>query len=209
MSRVVPTLMSHLVPNVTTRTPTGERTVDLYSRLLADRIVYLATPIDGGVANTLIAQLLHLESDGPTKPISLYISSPGGSIAATLGVYDAMQYISAPVRTTCVGEAGPTAALLLAAGEPGQRSMLPHARIVLHQPVTEGQRGAIPDLIVEADELARVRRQLEEILARHSGHSPEQIHADTERDLVLTSAAAKDYGLVDVVLEPRRKVGVG
>jgi len=198
--------VSHLVPNVTTRTPYGERTVDLYSRLLADRIVYLATPIDGGVANTLIGQLLHLESDNPTKPINLYISSPGGAIAPTLGVYDAMQYIAPPVRTTCVGEAGPTAALLLAAGDPGQRRILPHARVVLHQPGTEGQRGAIPDLIVEADEMARVRAQLESIIARHTGRTAEQVRDDTDRDLVLTAEAAREYGLVDVVLEPRKVV---
>ena len=195
--------MSHLVPNVTTRTPSGERTVDLYSRLLADRIVYLATAIDGGVANTLIGQLLHLESEDPSKPVDLYISSPGGPIAPSLGIYDAMQYVAPAVRTTCVGEAGSTAALLLAAGHPGQRRILPHARVLLHQPAAQGQRGAIPDLIVEADELARVRRQQEEILARHTGRSPEQVRDDTDRDLVLAAEAARDYGLVDAVLEPR------
>jgi ATP-dependent Clp protease protease subunit len=196
--------MSTLVPNVTTRTSYGERTVDLFSRLLADRIVYLTSPIDGGVATTMIAQLLHLESDNPTKPISLYISSPGGAIAATLGVYDAMHYIAPPVHTTCIGEAGPTAALLLAAGEPGQRRMLPHARVVLHQPATEGQRGAIPDLIVEADELARIRLQLDEILARHTKRTVEQVRLDTERNLVLTAEGAMDYGLIDAVLAPRK-----
>ncbi|CAN5294134.1 ATP-dependent Clp protease proteolytic subunit [soil metagenome] len=195
--------MSHLIPNVTSRTPQGERTVDLYSRLLADRIIYLGTPIDAGVANTVIAQLIHLESDKPDAPIDLYINSPGGSTPATLGVYDAMGHISAPVRTTCVGEAGPTAALLLAAGEPGFRRILPHARVLLHQPASEGRRGSIPDLIVEAEELARVRRQLESILAAHTGRTAEKVRADTERDLVLTADAAVEYGLVDAILQPR------
>lgn len=196
-------MTSHLVPNVTTRTPTGERVVDVYSRLLADRIVYLGGPVDAGVANTLIAQLLHLESDDPTRRVNLYVNSPGGSISAMLGVYDAMQYLSSPVHTTCVGEAGMTAAVLVAAGTAGERRILPHARIVLHQPAAETQRGSIPDLIVEADEIARVRALLEQVLARHTGRSPEQVQQDTDRDLVLTASAAVEYGLVDAVLEPR------
>jgi ATP-dependent Clp protease, protease subunit len=196
--------VSALVPYVTTRSPQGERTVDLYSRLLADRIVYLGTAVDAGVANTLIAQLIHLEAEAPDTPIDLYVNSPGGSIAAVLGVYDAMRYVAPPVQTTCVGEAGPTAALLVAAGEPGRRRILPHARVVLHQPAVEGRRAAVPDLIVEAEELARVRGQLEAILARHTGRTPEQVRTDTERDLVLTAEAAVEYGLVDAVLQPRR-----
>lgn len=202
-------MSSHLVPNVTTRTPAGERVVDVYSRLLGDRIVYLGGPIDAGVANTLIAQLLHLESDDAAAPINLYVNSPGGSISAMLGVYDAMQYLSAPVHTTCVGEAGMTAGVLVAAGTPGERRILPHARIVLHQPATETQRGSIPDLIVEADEIARVRELLEEVLARHTGRSAAQVQADTDRDLVLTAAAAVEYGLVDAVLEPRTTTSAG
>ena len=200
-------MSSHLIPNVTTRTPTGERTLDVYSRLLAERIVYLGTPIDGGVANSLIAQLIHLEAEKPGAPIDLYVSSPGGSISAVLGVYDAMRYVGCPVQTTCVGEAGPTAALLLAAGEPGHRRALPHARITLHQPGTEGRRGAIPDLLVEAEELARVRALLESILAEHTGRTPEQIRDDTDRDLVLSADEAVTYGLIDAVLEPRTPAG--
>ncbi|MBO9524479.1 MAG: ATP-dependent Clp protease proteolytic subunit [Nocardioidaceae bacterium] len=193
----------YTIPYVTTTTPRGERTVDLYSRLLEDRIIYLGTEIDDGVANALIAQLLHLESANPDLPISLYLNSPGGSITAMLAVYDAMQFVAAPVETTCVGQAAWTAAVLLAGGEPGRRMILPHGRVVLHQPATQG-RGTIPDLILEAEEIARVRTLLEEILSRHTGRTPEQVRADTDRDRVLTAQAAIDYGIVDQVLEPRR-----
>jgi len=196
-------MTQYTIPYVTTRTPRGERTVDLYSRLLEDRIIYLGTEIDDGVANALIAQLLHLESDNPDRPINLYLNSPGGSITAMLAVYDAMQFVAAPVETTCVGQAAWTAAVLLAGGEPGRRMILPHGRVVLHQPATQG-RGTIPDLILEAEEIARVRALLEEILSRHTGRTPEQVRTDTDRDLVLTPDAARDYGIVDEVLQPRR-----
>jgi len=199
-------MSTYTIPYVTTRTPRGERTVDLYSRLLEDRIVYLGTEIDDGVANALIAQLLHLESDNPDLPINLYLNSPGGSITAMLAVYDAMQYVAAPVETTCVGQAAWTAAVLLAGGEPGRRTILPHGRVVLHQPATQG-RGTIPDLILEAEEIARVRTLLEEILSRHTGRSAEQVRSDTDRDLVLTPEAAREYGIVDAVLQPRRLPG--
>lgn len=199
-------MSSYTVPYVTTRTPRGERTVDLFSRLLEDRIVYLGTELDDGVANVLIGQLLHLESDNPDLPINLYINSPGGSITAMLAVYDAMQFVRAPVETTCVGQAAWTAAVLLAGGTPGKRMILPHGRVVLHQPAAQG-RGTIPDLILEAEEVARVRSMLEEILSRHTGRTPEQIREDTDRDLVLTASAAVDYGLVDEVLRPRGTPG--
>ena len=195
-------MSSYTVPYVTTRTPRGERTVDLFSRLLEDRIVYLGTEIDDGVANVLIGQLLHLESDNPDLPINLYINSPGGSITAMLAIYDAMQFVRAPVETTCVGQAAWTAAVLLAGGAPGKRTILPHGRVVLHQPAAQG-RGTIPDLILEAEEIARVRAMLEEILASHTGRTALQVREDTDRDLVLTAAAAVDYGLVDEVLRPR------
>ncbi|WP_310963680.1 ClpP family protease [Nocardioides terrisoli] len=195
-------MSSYPIPYVTTRTPRGERTVDLFSRLLEDRIVYLGTELDDGVANVLIGQLLHLESESPDLPISLYVNSPGGSISAMLAVYDAMQFVRAPVETTCVGQAAWTAAVLLAGGAPGRRTILPHGRVVLHQPAAQG-RGTIPDLILEAEEVARVRTLLEEVLARHTGRTPAQVRADTERDLVLTADAAVDYGLVDQVLAPR------
>jgi ATP-dependent Clp protease, protease subunit len=199
-------MSSYTVPYVTTRTPRGERTVDLFSRLLEDRIVYLGTELDDGVANVLIGQLLHLESDNPDLPINLYINSPGGSITAMLAVYDAMQFVRAPVETTCVGQAAWTAAVLLAGGTPGKRTILPHGRVVLHQPAAQG-RGTIPDLILEAEEIARVRAMLEEILSRHTGRTAEQIREDTDRDLVLTADAAVAYGLVDEVLRPRGTAG--
>ena len=192
-------MSTYTIPYVVQQTPRGERTVDLYSRLLSDRIIYLGTEIDDGVANAVIAQLLHLASEAPTSPISLYINSPGGSITAMLAIYDAMQFVASPVETTCVGQAAWTAAVLLAGGEPGHRQMLPHARVVLHQPATS-QRGTIPDLIVEADEVARIRTLLEEILAHHTGRTAEQVRDDTDRDLVLPGQAAVDYGIADTVL---------
>jgi ATP-dependent Clp protease protease subunit len=196
-------MSSYTLPYVVQQTPRGERTVDLYSRLLADRIVYLGTGLDDGVANAVIAQLLHLASEDADAPISLYVNSPGGDISAMLAVYDAMQFVAAPVHTTCVGQAAWTAAVLLAGGEPGHRSILPHGRVVLHQPATQG-RGSVPDLIVEAEEVARVRLLLEELLAHHTGRSPQQVREDTDRDLVLPGAAAVDYGIVDVVLSSQR-----
>jgi ATP-dependent Clp protease protease subunit len=195
-------MSSYTIPYVTTRTSRGERTSDIYSRLLEERVVYLGTPIDDGVANAIIAQLLHLESQDPTSPISLYINSPGGSVPAMLAVYDAMQFVRAPIETTCVGQAVATAAVLLSAGAPGHRQVLRHGRVVLHQPAAEG-RGAIPDLILEAEEVGRVRSLLEELLARHTGHTAAQVREDTDRDLVLTAEAALEYGVVDTVLEHR------
>ena len=198
-------MSQYTIPSVVEKTVRGERAVDIYSRLLTDRIIYLGTEIDDGVANVVIAQMLHLASENPEAPISLYLNSPGGSITAMLAVYDAMQFVSTPVETTVVGQAAWTAAVLLAGGEPGRRFILPHGRVVLHQPATQG-RGTIPDLIVEADEVARVRLLLEQILAKHSGRTPEQVREDTDRDLVLPGQAAVDYGLADVVLESQRPV---
>ncbi|MDT4912322.1 MAG: ATP-dependent Clp protease, protease subunit, partial [Pseudonocardiales bacterium] len=176
--------------------------VDIYSRLLADRVIYLGTGIDDGVANAIIAQLIHLESESPEQSINLYINSPGGSIPATLAIYDAMQYIQCDVETTCVGQAAATAAMLLAGGAPGKRQILPHGRVVIHTPAAEG-RGTIPDLVLEADEVERIRTMLEQIFAEHTGRSPEQIREDTERDLILTPQAAVAYGVVDSVLTRR------
>ncbi|AKT50657.1 ClpP family protease [Arsenicicoccus sp. oral taxon 190] len=195
-------MSSYTIPYVTTRTNQGERTVDIYSRLLGDRIIYLGTEIDDGVANAVIAQLIHLESDSPDRPVELYLNSPGGSIPAMLAIYDAMQYVRCAVHTTCVGQAASTAAVLLAGGAAGHRSMLPHGRVVIHAPAGEG-RGAVPDLILEADEIARVRTLLEDILARHTGRSREQIREDTERDLILTAQGALDYGVVDTIVAAR------
>ena len=195
-------MSSYAIPFVTTQHPRGERTLDIYSRLLADRIIYLGTGIDDGVANTVIAQLIHLESDNSDAPIALYLNSPGGEIPAMLAIYDAMQYVRPLVQTTCVGQAVSTAALLLAGGASGHRSILPHGRVVLHQPAAQS-RGTIPDLIIESDEIARVRALLEELLAQHTGRGAEQIRDDTDRELVLTATAARDYGLVDHVVTAR------
>jgi len=195
-------MSTYTIPYVVQQTPRGERTVDLYSRLLADRIIYLGTEIDDGVANAVIAQLLHLASEEPTSAISLYINSPGGSITAMLAIYDAMQFVASPVETTCVGQAAWRAGVLLAGGEPGRRQMLPHARVVLHQPAAHG-RGTIPDLILQADEVVRVRTQLEEILSTHTGRDVTTLRHDTDRDRVFDAIGAVNYGLADRVLDPR------
>lgn len=197
---------TYTIPSVVEKTVRGgERAVDIYSRLLTDRIVYLGTEIDDGVANVVIAQLLHLESDSPETPINLYLNSPGGSVSAMLAIYDTMQFVRSPVGTTCVGQAGSSAAVLLAAGAPGSRTVLPHARVVLHQPSGGGQ-GTLPDLAVQAKEIARVRSEMEQILARHTGQPVERLREDTERDLVLTAPEAVDYGLVDAILDSRKQV---
>jgi len=200
-------MSSYTIPSVVEKTRSGERAVDVYSRLLTDRIVYVGTPIDDGVANVVIAQLLHLESESPDAEINLYLNSPGGEPTAMLAIYDTVQFIRAPVATTCVGQAASTAAVLLAAGQPGRRTVLPHARIVLDQP-SAGRRGTLPDLQVEAAEVARVRTELVELLARHTGRSLEQVRADTERDLVLGAEDAVAYGVVDTVLESRKLTAV-
>ena len=196
-------MSSYTIPSVVETTRRGERAVDIYSRLLSDRIVYVGTPIDDGVANVVIAQLLHLESENPDTEINLYLNSPGGEPTSMLAVYDTIQFIRAPVATACVGQAASTAAVLLAAGAPGRRTVLPHARIVLDQP-SAGRQGTLPDLLVEAKEVARLRTELVELLAKHTGRSVDQVRADTERDLVLGAADAVAYGVVDSVLESRK-----
>jgi len=193
---------SYTIPSVVEKTHHGERAVDIYSRLLTERIVYVGTEIDDGVANVVIAQLLHLESESPDTEISLYLNSPGGSVSAMFGIYDTMQYVRAPVATLCVGQAGSSAAVLLAAGATGRRAVLPHARVVLHQPSGGGQ-GTLPDLAVQAKEMARVRREMESVLAQHTGRTPDQIREDTDRDLILTAAEAVEYGAADAVLSSR------
>jgi ATP-dependent Clp protease protease subunit len=195
-------MSSYLVPNVVSAHPRGDRIMDVYSHLLTERIVYLGTAIDAGVANALIAQLLHLEADSPGREIAMYINCEGGDPAAMLAIYDTMQYVQSPVATTCVGQAIATGAVLLAAGAPGRRAALPHARIVLHQPSGQG-RGTIPDLILAADEIVRVRAELETVLASHTGQTVETLRRDTDRDRVFIAEAARDYGLIDEVLPPR------
>jgi ATP-dependent Clp protease, protease subunit len=193
---------TYTIPNVITRVPGGERIMDVYSHLLSSRIVYLGTAIDSGVANALIAQLLHLEAENPDQEINLYINSEGGDPSAMLALYDTMRYIKPPVATTCVGQAVAAGAVLLAAGEPGLRAVLPHTRVVLHQPAVRG-RGTIPDLILQADEVVRVRTQLEEILSAHTGRGVADLRHDTDRDRVFDAAGAVAYGLADQVLDQR------
>jgi ATP-dependent Clp protease, protease subunit len=195
-------MSTYTIPNVITRVPGGERIMDVYSHLLSSRIVYLGTAIDSGVANALIAQLLHLEAENPEQEINLYINSEGGDPSAMLALYDTMTYIKPPVATTCVGQAVAAGAVLLAAGEPGRRALLPHTRVVLHQPAAQG-RGTIPDLILQADEVVRVRTQLEEILSVHTGRSVADLRHDTDRDRVFDAVDAVAYGLADQVLDRR------
>ena len=195
-------MSTYPIPNVIAQHPRGERIMDVYSHLLTERIIYLGTAIDAGVANALIAQLIHLESVDPDRDVQLYVNCEGGDPSAMLAIHDTLRYISPDVATTCVGQAISVGAVLLAAGAPGKRAALSHARVVLHQPSTQG-RGPIPDLILEADELVRVRSDIEGILARATGRTPEQLRLDTDRTRVLTAAAAKDFGIVDEVMDVR------
>jgi ATP-dependent Clp protease protease subunit len=195
-------MSSYTIPNVIAQHPRGERIMDVYSHLLSERIIYLGTAIDAGVANALIAQLLHAEADKPDQEINLYINCEGGDMTAMLAIYDTIQFIQSPVATFCVGQAISAGAVLLAAGAPGRRAVLPHARVVLHQPAARGQ-GTIPDLILQADEVVRVRGQVESILAAHTGQSIERLRHDTDRDHVLTAEGAREYGIVDHVVQHR------
>jgi ATP-dependent Clp protease protease subunit len=201
-------MSTYTIPSVIEKTVRGERAVDIYSRLLSDRIVYIGTEIDDGVANVVIAQLLHLEADSPDTPINLYLNSPGGSVTSMLGIYDTMQFVRAPVATTCIGQAASSAAVLLAAGAPGRRSVLPRSRVILHQPSGGGQ-GTLPDLAVQAKEIVRLRATMEEVLAEHTGQSVERLREDTDRDLILDAHAAVAYGLADTVLASRKATLVG
>ncbi|GIW40142.1 MAG: ATP-dependent Clp protease proteolytic subunit [Candidatus Binatia bacterium] len=192
----------NLIPIVIEQTGRGERAYDIYSRLLRDRIVFLGSPITDDVANLLTAQLLFLESEDPEKDIHFYINSPGGSVTAGLAIYDTMQYVRCPVSTVCLGQAASMAAWLLAAGEKGKRFALPHSRIMIHQPLSTVQ-GPAADIDIQAREILRLREQLNQILARHTGQSVKKIEKDTERDLFLTGKQAVEYGLVDQVIVSR------
>lgn len=195
----------HVLPEFTERTSSGHRTMDPYSKLLEERIVFLGTPIDDISANDVMAQFMHLEYQAPDRDISLYINSPGGSFTAMSAIYDTLQYVSCDVETICLGQAGTSAAVLLAAGTPGKRSALPGARMVLHQPsLPEPIQGQASDLAIQAEELARTRSQLEAVLALHTGRTVEQVTADIERDLVLDAQQALEYGLVDRIVPTRR-----
>ncbi len=191
--------MSPMVPMVVEQTSRGERAFDIYSRLLNERIVFLGTPIDDQIANLIVAQLLHLESEDPDKDISIYINSPGGSVYAGMAIYDTMQFIKPDVSTICVGVAMSMGALLLAAGAPGKRMALPNAKVMIHQ-LSGGFSGQSSDIEIHAREALKMRKQLDEIIAKHTGQPIEKVSADTERDYFLSAEAAAEYGIVDRVI---------
>src|SRR5215212_3065862 len=191
-----------LVPMVVEQDARGERSFDIYSRLLRERVIFVGTPIDDQVANLVVAQLLHLESDDPEKDVSMYINSPGGQVYAGLAIYDTMQFIKPDVATTCVGVAMSMGSLILTGGAPGKRAALPNSRILIHQP-SGGYEGKQADIEIHAREILEIRRRLDEIYAHHSGQTVEQVHEDMDRDRYLTPAQAVDYGLVDRVIDGR------
>jgi ATP-dependent Clp protease protease subunit len=188
-----------MIPMVIEQTSRGERSFDIYSRLLNERIVFLGTPIDDQIANLIVAQLLHLESEDPDKDISIYINSPGGSVYSGMAIYDTMQFIKPDVSTICVGVAMSMGALLLAAGAPGKRMALPNAKIMIHQ-LSGGFSGQSSDIEIHAREALKMRKQLDEIIAKHTGQPIEKVSADTERDYFLSAEAAAEYGIVDKVI---------
>ncbi len=189
-----------VIPYVTEQSPRGERTMDIYSRLLADRIIFLGTPVDDQVANAIMAQLLHLESEDPEQDVNMYINSPGGSISAMLAMYDTMQFIKCDVATTALGMAASAGAFLLAAGTKGKRSALPNTRVLLHQPAVGGIAGQASDVQIHAEELVRTKRRINEILSELTGQSYEKIERDTDRDYILGSQEAVEYGVIDRVI---------
>lgn len=196
-------MAQYTIPTVVERTPAGERASDVFSRLLSDRIIFLGTEIDDGVAGVVMAQLLHLESEAPDLDIGLYINSPGGSATALMAILDTMDFVRPEVSTICLGQAASAAAVLLAAGAPGRRFVLRHSRVVLHQPSSGGE-GTVSDLALQADEILRIRAQIEEVLAEHTGHGVEQLRADTDRDRVFTAEEAVAYGLADGIIASRK-----
>jgi ATP-dependent Clp protease, protease subunit len=188
---------------VVEQTARGERAFDIYSRLLKDNIIFIGTPIDDTIANLVVAQLLFLESEDPDRDISLYINSPGGSITAGMAIYDTMQYIRSPVTTICVGQCASMAAVLLAAGTKGKRFALPNSRILIHQPSAGGISGQATDIKIAAEEIIRMRERINEILAQHTGQVLDQVEKDVERDRIMSSAQAKEYGIIDQVIKHR------
>jgi ATP-dependent Clp protease, protease subunit len=199
-----------VVPYVVEQSPRGERSMDIYSRLLNDRIVFLGTPVDDQVANAIIAQLLHLDSEDPEQDINLYINSPGGSVTAGLAVYDTMRFVNADVATTALGMAASISAVLLAAGTKGKRNVLPNTRVLLHQPwVQGGPGGQASDVEIQARELVRTKRRMNEILAEATGQPFEKIERDTDRDYIMGAEEAVEYGVVDRVVSPKEGVAAG
>ncbi len=196
--------MSYYIPQWEERTSYGFRRIDPYAKLFEDRIIFLGTPISDDVSNAVMAQLLCLEGMDPDREIIMYINSPGGSFTALTAIYDTMQYIRPDVRTVCLGQAASAAAVLLAAGAPGKRSALPNARIMIHQPYTEGAYGQSSDLEIQANEILRMRSQMEQMLADNTGRSLEQVNRDTERDKFLSAEQAIDYGIIDHIFQSRK-----
>jgi ATP-dependent Clp protease protease subunit len=196
-------MAGYLVPTVLEKTAQGERSFDLYSRLLSDRVVFLGTEIDDGSANLIVGQLLHLAAADPDRDISLYINSPGGIVTSLFAIYDTMQFVQPDVSTICVGQAASSAAVLLAAGAPGKRYTLPNARVLIHQP-HGGAQGQATDLAIQVEEMQYSRRRIEELLADHTGQSRERVAADIERDYIVRGTDAVDYGLVDAVITRHR-----
>jgi len=194
---------SYLVPTVVEQTSRGERAFDIYSRLLKERIIFLGTPIDDTVSNLIMAQLLHLEGEDPEKDIALYINSPGGSITSLMAIYDTMNFIKPDVATYCMGQAASAAAVLLAAGAKSKRFALPHSRVLLHQPHIGGLEGQATDIEIQAREIIRVKEDMNQILALHTGQELDKIKTDTDRDFWMTAEEARSYGVVDTVLEGR------
>jgi ATP-dependent Clp protease protease subunit len=192
-----------LVPIVVEQTGRGERSYDIYSRLLKDRIIFLGTGVDDVVANLVIAQLLFLESEDPEKDIHLYINSPGGHVSSGLAIYDTMQYVKPAISTICMGQAASMGALLLAGGEPGKRFALPNSRILIHQPLG-GAQGQATDIDIQAKEIMRIREELTKILMKHTGQERDKLYVDTERDFYMTAQDAKGYGIIDHVIEKRQ-----
>src|SRR5438034_2803307 len=198
-------MKDYLVPIVIEQTNRGERSFDIYSRLLKERIVFLGTPIEDQIANLVMAQLLHLESEDPDKDINLYINSPGGDITSLFAIYDTMQYIRPDVSTICMGMAASAAAVILAAGAKGKRYALPHSTILIHQP-SGGARGQSADIEIQAREILRLRRLLDEIMARHTGQTVEKISRDTDRDFIMSAEQALEHGMADEIITARQVV---
>ena len=192
--------MSYYIPTVIEKSHRGERAYDIYSRLLMDRIIFLGTAIDDGVANAVMAQLLFLQQEDPERDIYMYINSPGGVVTAGMAIYDTMQYVKPDVCTLCVGQAASMGALLLCAGADGKRGCLPNSRVMIHQPLG-GSRGQVTDILIAAEESKRIKEMTATVLSRHTGKSIEQIHLDTERDNFMTAEEAKEYGLIDLIYE--------
>ena len=193
-------------PYVIERSPRGERSYDIFSRLLMDRIIFLGTPVNDDVANIIIAQMLFLEADNPDRDIFLYINSPGGSVSAGLAIYDTMQYLKSPVNTICMGLAASMGAFLLAGGRKGKRSALPHSRIMIHQPSQQGGGGTASDIEIQAKEILYLRGKLNDLWSKHTGQPLERIERDTDRDRYLSADEARDYGIVDSVITRRGEV---